>query len=354
MKKKLVAAAVLTALALPVSNANAVEVVGKKLNIYGKIHLSIDNSDRDVVGVSNDGLSISSNSSRLGFKGKVPLDDSLSIVYKIEQEVNFTDGGGAFATRNTYAGLSGDWGTLIAGIHDTPFKTVASRWGVFGDSVGERRAILGAGYLAHNQLNERVKNMIMYSRKAGALKFQLMYAVDPEDTVSGKVDDNDIYMTGLGLFYKQGNLWLAAGYEDWTGHSKIVNGNALRLAVKYKFGNARVGLIYESIDSDTIAEWKRDAFGANVVFKVGKGADVRLQYLSVDDADGTTDTGATRISAGYFKKLNKKTQWYVAYGATDNDANATFQGVDGGHGDEVATAAGGNPSALSLGLIFKF
>ncbi len=353
MKKKLVATAVLAALALPVSNANAVEVVGKKLNIYGKVHLSIDNSDRDVPNVTNDGLSISSNSSRLGFKGVIPVDDSLSVVYKIESLVNFDETGANLAGRDVWGGIQGGWGSLTAGHRDTPFKTVASRWGVFGDSVGERRAVLGASYSDGNQLNERARNMVMYQRKEGGLEFQLMYAVDPE-TSSGTVDNNDIDMTGAALFYKSGNLWLAAAYETWTGHSKAGNVDAYRLAAKYKFGSAKVGLIYETIDSSTNAQWTRDVIGANAVFKVGKGADVRLQYLSVGDAEGTTATGATRISAGYFKKLNKKTQWYIAYGATDNDANAAFQGVDGGHGDEVKTVNGGSPSAISLGLIFKF
>ena len=55
-----------------------------------------------------------------------------------------------------------------------------------------------------------------------------------------------------------------------------------------------------------------------------------------------------------FHKLDKKAQVYLAYGATDNDANAQFQAVDGGHGDEVKTVNGGNPSALTLGMIYKF
>lgn len=42
------------------------------------------------------------------------------------------------------------------------------------------------------------------------------------------------------------------------------------------------------------------------------------------------------------------------YTQTDNDDNANYQGVDGGHGDEVRTDLGGSPSAFSLGLVFKF
>jgi len=65
LKKLLLVSAVLT----PVV-ANAIEVSGKDLEIYSKIHMSVDFSDRDDPAVVNDGLSISSNSARLGFKGK--------------------------------------------------------------------------------------------------------------------------------------------------------------------------------------------------------------------------------------------------------------------------------------------
>lgn len=353
MKKKLIALIIASSLAAPIS-ANAVEVAGEKLNVYGKIHVSIDNSDRDIVGVTNDGLSVSSNSSRLGFKGKVPLENGMSVVYQLEQEAKFDETGSSFASRNSFVGLGGGFGKIIVGYHDTPFKTAASKWGVFGDSVGERRSILGAGYNSGNQLNERAKNAIMYEGGSKALKFQAMYAVDPESAADGAVDNNDKKVTSIGLFGNTGNLWYTAAYESWEQHSKIIDGDALRIGASYKFGGTKVGVIYESIDSDTVAEWKRDAYGINAVFKVGAKTDFRAQYLTVDDADGTSNTGATKLGLGVYHKLDKMTKVYVAYGATDNDAGAAFQAVDGGHGDEVKTVAGGNPSSISVGMEFKF
>lgn len=352
MNKKLIAVAVATGLALPMTAVNAVEVAGKKLEVYGKLHLSADSSDTDGL-VTTDGLSISSNSSRLGFKGELPAGE-MKVVYQLESELFLDEAGGKLTNRNTYAGLKGSFGKIILGNYDTPFKTVASKWGVFGDSVGERRSMLGAGYSAGNQLNERAQNAIMYEMKTRTLNFQAMYAVDPEAGADGAVDNSDKNVLSLGLRYKSGPLWFGISQESWEGHSKIANGDALRIAAKYKMGSAQIGLIYESIDSDTVNEWKRDAFGINAMFNISKATDIRAQYISVDDADGTTGTGATKLGLGVFHKLDKKAQVYLAYGATDNDANAKFQAVDGGHGDEVKTVNGGNPSALSLGMIYKF
>jgi len=193
----------------------------------------------------------------------------------------------------------------------------------------------------------------MYQFKNKTIKAQAMYAVEPEGT-SGVVDNNEASMLGAGLWWKISGFTLSAGYEDWTGHSKIGDGNAYRLAAQWKISNHQIGAIYENIDPDTIGEFSRAAYGVNYKWKFNKKWDLRAQYLVADSADDTTDTGASKIGLGVYHKLNKMTKLYVAYGATANDDNAKFQAVDGGHGDEVKTVVGGNPSSLSLGMEFKF
>lgn len=356
MKKSLITLSLGTLLVTPMT-ISAVEIAGKKLDIYGKLHLSIDYSDRDDPSVTNDGMSISSNSSRLGFKGKLPLENGMEVIWQAEQEVRWDDSStGNFADRNSYLGLAKGSNSFRVGVYDTPFKSVASKWGVFGDSVGERRGMLGAGYENNNQLNERVKNSMMYQFKKKSLKVQAMYAVDPEENsnLSGGVDNNDTTMTGAGIWWKINNITISAAYEDWKQHSKIANGSATRMAAVYALENHRFGAIYEDIDSDSIDEWKRSAYGVNWKWEFISKTDIRAQYIVVNDAANSINTGAIKVAAGIFHKLDKNAEVYAAYGATDNDANAKFQAVDGGHGDEVKTTYGGNPSSFSLGMIYKF
>lgn len=340
-------------------NASALEVLGEKLEIYGKIHVSVDSSDQDDPAISNDGMSVSSNSSRIGLKGKLPTESGLDIIWQAEQEVRFDDSSeGNFANRNSFIGVAKGPHSFRAGIHDTPFKSVASKWGLFGDSVGERRSILGASFNKGNQLNERAKNMIMYQYKDKALKLQAMYGVDAEDNNSGGVDDNDADVAGLAVWYKVAGLTLSAGYEDWKQHSVIEDGSAYRLAATYKMGAHRFGAIYEDIDSDGLSvnalAFIRTAYGVNWKWKFADNTDVRVQYLVADEADNTSDTGASKIGLGLYHKLDKKGKVYLAYGSTDNDSNAKFQAVDGGHGDEVKTTNGGNPKSISVGIEYKF
>jgi predicted porin len=348
----LIAACVLTSLP---SFSMAAEVAGDLLHVYGKLHVSIDNSDTDGLNddAYQDGISVSSNSSRVGLKGQYQ-----QVIYQVEQEVRIDDGSeGKFADRNSFIGLTGEWGSLRAGIHDTPFKSIGSEWGIFGDTIGDRRAILGAGYRSGNQLNERARNMIMYQYDHDrTLKVQAMYAVDPEDdgTNAGSVDNNKNEMIGAGIGWQIAEITLSLAYEDWTGHSYIIDGNAYRIAAVWAGSSHRFGAIYEDIDPSIVNEFSREAFGVNWKWHFIEGWDLRLQCLIADNAANTTDTGGSNISAATYHELNDKTKLYLAYTATRNDTNAKFPAVDGGHGDEVKTVFGGRPDSLSLGIEFKF
>ncbi len=262
MNKNIIIAATVAGILLPASSVFAAKILDEKLEIYGKVHVSIDSSDRDDPSVTNDGVGISSNSSRLGFKGELPAGD-FKFIYQVESEIRFDEGasGSTLAGRNTYAGLKGGFGQIIVGQYDTPYKTVASKWGLFGDSVGERRAMLGASYSDGNQLNERAKNAIMYTYKIKALRFDAMYANDPEKSTAGGTDNIDKNMLSVSLRYKSGPLWLGVASESWEGQSKAGNVDALRVGAKYKFGKVQLGAFYETIDSSDKAQWKRDATG---------------------------------------------------------------------------------------------
>lgn len=354
MKKTIITLAVSSVLCVPFS-VNAIEVAGKKLNIYGKIEVSIDYSDQDDPAVKNDGLSVSSNSSRLGFKGEIPLANGMDIIWQMEQSVRVDDGSkGTFANRNSYIGLVSGVHSLRVGKYNTPFKVVGSKWGVFGNSVGGRRALLGASYSDNNKLNTRPDNVVMYQIKNDSLMFQALYAVDPENKKTGSIDDNDRSVFSTGVWWKLDNITLSAGYSDWQKHSSMGDGTTLRVAAIVGFGSHKVGAIFEDINPDVTNSWDRSVYGVNWTWKFASNTDVRAQYIVADDAKNQADTGARKVALGLFHKLDKSAEVYLAYGATDNDKNASFQAVDGGHGDEVKTVDGGSPSSISVGLIYKF
>ena len=117
MNKKLLAIAVGAAMIAGATAATAGEA-----ELYGKIHMSIDSMDNDVAddpltvaNESQDGIFVSSNSSRLGIKGSEDLGNGLSVVYKYEMQTDYSsvklDG-----SRNAYAGLKGGFGQVELGV----------------------------------------------------------------------------------------------------------------------------------------------------------------------------------------------------------------------------------------------
>ena len=351
--KKILSAMICAAVVMP-GTASAYEIIGKKLEIYGKAHISVDASNDDKANKTSE-TSISSNSTRLGFKGKHEINDNLAVVYKIEQEILFDQGAGTFASRNAYVGLKGGFGTVLAGKHDTPFKDVGGKWDMFGDTVADRRAILGAADGKGNKMNQRANNSIMYIGKFGKpVEFRAMYSTDAMDASNGAIDAKDENMFSTSVVYKTKKLRVGVAYEDWDNLDGNGQVDGWRAAGTYDFGKLKAGLIYESLNSNDSVLFDRNVWGINGAFKVAKNVTVKAQYLVADDHEDESNSGANMASIGIFNKLDKQTTIYAAYTRTDNDKNAKFQGVDGGHGDEVKTDDGGTPTALSAGLIFKF
>jgi len=353
MNKQLLVMSILAVSIVP-GLSQAVELAGNKLELYGKVHLSLDSSDPDKAGEDRQ-TSVSNNSSRIGFKGEHQINDATKLFWQFEQGVDVAEGGGEFAKRNSFLGLKGNFGELLVGHHDTPSKKLGSNWGMFSDTVGDRRAILGAYSGYGNKLNDRADNAILYRNKFDALELKAMYSASIGSQQVNGLDNNDNDLTSISLAYKTDSLVIGAAVENWSldPENNAVEVDNLRLAATYKMNNMKFGVIYESTDSDDNV-YNRDAYGLNALVKLSKATDVRLQYMVADDYKGLADSGATQIALGIFNKLDKVTQIYAAYTNTDNDANVEYQGIDGGHGDELATDLGGNPSALSVGIVYKF
>lgn len=362
-KLTLVALAVSAGLALP-GMAGAAEVAGKVLDIYGKAHVSLDapsiKVDNGAGGYdTKSDLTMSSNSSRLGFKGEAPLG-SVTGFYKIEASITFDNGDGtSFSHRAAYAGVKDGWGGLLLGYRDTPFKDVRGMYDVFGDTVGDARDIFGS-VDAKNYVDVRAKNAIMYTTpKMGGFEANLMYSTSWQgNTTAGGADNNNNALTAVNLKYKANKLVLAAAYQsqdyvDATTGDKLDTQSATRLVGTYDFGMFRLGLMWENMDDDTAAALRRDAYGANLVFKAGEKGAIKLEYNIADKTDAGDNTGATESAIAYSYKIDKHSSTYVAYSLISNDSNAQYI-IGNGHDQKYTSAIGQDVSAFSVGYMISF
>ena len=112
MNKKLVAVAVAGVLAAPL----AAQAQTANVTLYGRLNLTAEvvNAQQSD-GTKGNYFQVSTNSSRLGVRGTESLGGGLNAIFQIESNVSADTGGGVLASRETFAGLQGSWGTFKIG-----------------------------------------------------------------------------------------------------------------------------------------------------------------------------------------------------------------------------------------------
>lgn len=348
MKSLVVAMAVGTAISAP---AWALD-----LSIYGVGHLSADSIN---TGASTSTY-IHSNSSRLGFKGDHDLGNAYSIIFQYESGVDLTgrgtgDGnGGANSngqiftrTRDSFVGVKGGFGTVLLG-RVGGLNQWLYDYNLFGDQVGDLGNIFGG-----DGLPGRLDHTISYhSPDFGGLSAGVTYAPN-----QGTSKANN---TVAKADYTIGGLKLGAAYANFGNGNIAPNDNATKVAAitgSYDFGAFNLGGGWQrETNIGGLSNSDRNMYTLGAAAKLGSSGTVKAQYAKAGDLNGTSNTGASQWAVGYDHAWDKNTTLYVAYARTNNDNLATFTAHDYGHGDQGVPGilAGRDPSAISIGVVYKF
>jgi predicted porin len=301
MKNILFSAAALTALlTVPLAAANG-PIDGK---VYGKINVSVVNSDDG----TNDSWELKSNASRVGLKGSTQVSEGLTVFYKTEFEIAVDDDGSfgdddktTLKQRNIFAGIKGQYGSLLAGKNDTPTKLAQKKIDLFNDSVGDIKKTFAG--------ENRMSNIIAYTTpKYG--NFSASYAVMPSEDDNGGLADSKSYSVN----YKKDGLYLAVAAD-----SNVKDADILRIVSQYKFDAWKLGLMYQ--ENDTA---EKSGYFASAAYKSGN-VTYKAHY-GVNEADNSNAEDTT-LSLGADLKLAKKTKAYVFYTDNDNSKAAESFGI---------------------------
>ncbi len=342
MNKKYLALAVAASMAAPL----AVQAQTEMPQVYGRAHLSFDYLDNGDQGAAN----VSSNSSRIGFRGNHPLDYGLTAFYQVEGEV-FYDAGqnSSFNSRDTFAGIRGDFGMLRLGRFDSPMKRVRSRTDLFGDQVGDARNITRGALSPH--YDDRLRNSIHYQTPAlGPVTLDVQYATSQSGSDTGGESNSDVDAISASITFAQGPLTLIAAYEQFSGGDD--DPSAFRLGGFYDIADLRLTAFYQSA-SDDPALGDTDVYGVGARYTIGAGA-IKAQYYanSIDDVD---DADSSMFAIGYEHRLARNFTGYINYAFVSNDDNVNLvpytQARSTGDLDAVA---GETTSGASIGMIYNF
>jgi predicted porin len=208
MKKKLITLAVAAAFAPAMAMA--------EVTVYGQAHLSVDshsgNGGSTAAG-TQDGMQITSNSSRLGFKGGADLSNGMKALFQYEASVAAGTTGASLidGTRDTFIGLGGGFGTILAGrlpltnqyLYDVNF---------FADQVGD----VGNLAVVGNIVGGRVSRALAYAAPTmGGVSVLAAFVPNTQESVgAGQAAANKQSSFTLRGSYSGGPVSAALSYQS--------------------------------------------------------------------------------------------------------------------------------------------
>ena len=309
-------------------------------------------------------------SSRLGLKGQRQLVNGLTGLIQVETGIapDESSNSKTFASRNSYLGLQGDFGTFAAGTYDTPFKKLDENVSLlWGNADAMEHIINGKGNQAFGvNFHTRLVNTLQYwSPKFSGFQVKLAYSPDEQkDTYDGKTApvvngktmpiapvganrsffgssveyNNGIFNVGLATDAKRDPILLG---KDIT---------ATKLLAGVKQNNWTYGGAYSTIDNNDglkASNWMMSGQYdmGSVVLKANYG-------VAGESKDSAQDGGKMLgLEADY--RLDKATTAYFYYADYRADSKAKGFKFDAGDNNSK-TAIGKDANVIGIGIRYNF
>ncbi|MGL5039801.1 MAG: porin [Aeromonas sp.] len=185
MKKTILAIAIPALFASAANAAVIYDKDGTTFDVYGRVQANYYGDHNEVAGVDEFGHAYTNDvdselvgSSRLGWKGKVALNNTWSGIARTEWQIAAENSDDSkFKARHLYVGLDGSqYGSIIFGQTDTAFYDVLEPTDIFNE-WGD----------AGNFYDGRQEGQIIYANSFGGFKGKLSYQTN--DEVAVKVTD---------------------------------------------------------------------------------------------------------------------------------------------------------------------
>jgi predicted porin len=402
LRRKAVALAVAGALGAPVAAmAQSVQIYGKLYPQFGTMKTSGASSAADLSPAINPGVvtgnlkqrnNIDSNNTRIGFRGSEDLGGGLKAIFQIEQRVSIDNPVAArvFATRDSFAGLSGGFGTVKLGNMDTVYKQLGDPIGILGISSGNfvsDSAVLSQGPLSNINFHVREKNSVVYeSPEFGGVQLLAGYSIPTAEESKAVGDNRKRAVESFGLKYEVGPLYVAAAHEirkdlyAFSGSAEVSaayanptssaggvhsKDTATRAAVMYEFPTktkvsldvAQIKLKETGGAVGKFSEAKNNRFAVTAEQGFGN-IKVAASYAKSDKGsctlngvDGCSTDGfeANQFNLGAMLSLSKRTGVFALYSRLTNGKSATHDNTEAG-----GVSPGADTTQAALGISHSF
>lgn len=330
MQKKLIALAIAAA-------ASSTAFAQTNVQIYGI-------ADVGYVGVDADGGKFQHNinsgvlsTSRIGFKGAEDLGNGLKAIFTLEYglllDQNTGVGAGAAAARQQFVGLTGGFGTVVAGRLQTAGLDYTVAGSALGGStsVGAINQISAANDFPLLNATSRANNAVAYiSPSFGGLTLAVNHARVSE--AASITDEKDSSATLLAANYENGPISAGLVYGKADIEQGISKGDSTEWGVRagYDFSVVKLQAAYQSAKlkenspfgwTGETAKNKRWVLSATVPVTAKIGVIGEYAQAKLDQGTGNSDDKNKAYTLAATYSLSKRTTAYAAFVAVRPDAN---------------------------------
>jgi predicted porin len=397
MNKKLMAAAVAGALAVPAGAAMAQTSTVQMYGLFNVEYAPWVDQPSNAAGVSRTNPdALNSGASRIGFRGQEKLGSNLTVWFQCETDVEFLDGGiGAgdeiydnntqttWCGRNSALGLRGGWGNFYVGTWDSPAKRVTSATRMLNETgwLGVQRHLMTLGGWGYSHRVTKSLNYDSPNFGGFSIAFQMttndadknqtdISTVPGSASGSGAGTDGRIY--GLNGMYRGGPLTVGLAYQKYENNIQFAVGpypgvggidglddTVWVFGINYTFGAFKVGFVATDIEAERapggLADFERRSYNAALEWTIRGPHMLRFGWTHAGNTEGTGAAPLTSGSANIYQisynySFSKRTTGAVGWITVDNGDG----GVHGLQGLSTSIFPGERSSALSLQLTHTF
>lgn len=368
MQKKIIALAV-------AALASSAAFAQSNVTVYGTVDLGQawvkSNSDAaGNAGQKNVGR-LDNNSSNIGFRGTEDLGNGLKALFQFEAGINTDNGGGWGAGRDSYIGLTGGFGTVVAGNLTHPLRAMGAKVELTPGAAGFGTAasITGAIGATKTGADDRAANALAYvSPKFGGFTATVAYVNGERNNSNAVATEGEVRQWQVAGQYEDGPLYVGAGYHRVDNGSpagvvgdKESDAAVWRLAAVYNFPtNTKLTALYDNTKAETNVAGnyvKRAAYSLGVMQSFGQAA-VGLEWAKSNkiktQAGTVADSSANLWTLVGTYSLSKRTTAHARYSKLSNGNGADYAFYNNPVNNPVAGAAGRDHTGFMVGLRHSF
>lgn len=281
--------------------ANTVTVQVPSVTFYGKAEVQLAHTDKGIMRYTEQGTHLDMPFSRFGLRGEQVLNEHITAFFTYEVDVRGFDEANTqspFSARNTFIGIKGNFGQLIAGRNDTRLKTSEGGVDLYNETSGDIAQILPG--------QDRLGDSLTYiSPKFAGFELSTTYVLGQDNERQNGKDG-----VALSLAYGDRSLKSLPYYVTLTRAQSLNGLDATRFLAQHKLGDFTLGaLIQYSEESEGL--------------RSGTGGYVSLQYAYAnwrpkvqagrDTSELRQQTAANHYTAGvdYLFNSQSKAYFYV-------------------------------------------